>query len=142
MTGHQDHPGNDYTLMREPSKKVDIENLVRAIGVEKVISVDAFDVNALSKALKECTAYDGTAVLITKGPCVFVSRDPQPAYFVDADMCVACGTCSRAGCPATIKIDEINPKTQKKKAGIDPVLCIGCDICRQVCPTGAIQKPE
>lgn len=142
MTGHQDHPGNNFTLMGEPAREVDIENLVRAVGVEKVTSVDAFNLKAMGQALKECTAYAGTAVLIAKGPCIFVSRNPQPAYTVDADMCVACGTCARAGCPATIKIDEINPKTKMKKAGIDPVLCIGCDICRQVCPTGAIQKPE
>jgi indolepyruvate ferredoxin oxidoreductase alpha subunit len=142
MTGHQDHPGNNYTLMGKPTREVDIETLVRALGVEKVMSVDAFDVKAMGKALKECTAYDGTAVLIAKGPCIFVSRNPQPAYTVDADKCVACGTCAKAGCPATIKIDAVNPKTKMKKAGIDPVLCIGCDICRQVCPTGAIQKPE
>lgn len=142
MTGHQDHPGNNYTLMGKPTKEVDIETLVRALGVEKVMSVDAFDVKAMGKALKECTAYDGTAVLIAKGPCIFVSRNPQPAYTVDADTCVACGTCAKAGCPATIKIDAVNPKTKMKKAGIDPVLCIGCDICRQVCPTGAIRKPE
>jgi indolepyruvate ferredoxin oxidoreductase alpha subunit len=142
MTGHQDHPGNNYTLMGKPTREVDIETLVRALGVEKVMRVDAFDVKAMGKALKECTAYDGTAVLIAKGPCIFVSRNPQPAYTVDADKCVACGTCAKAGCPATIKIDAVNPKTKMKKAGIDPVLCIGCDICRQVCPTGAIQKPE
>jgi indolepyruvate ferredoxin oxidoreductase alpha subunit len=142
MTGHQDHPGNDYTLMGQATQRVDIENIVRSLGVEKVISVDAFDVKAMGKALKECTAYDGTAVLIAKGPCIFVSRNPQPAYMVDADLCIACGTCARVGCPATTKIDEINPKNKMKKAGIDPVLCIGCDICRQVCPTGAIQKPE
>ena len=142
MTGHQDHPGNDYTLMGQPTRRVDIVNIVRSLGVEKVLEADAFDVKAIEKALKECTQYDGTAVIIAKGPCIFVSRNPQPAYSVDADMCVACGTCARAGCPATTKIDEINPKTKKKKAGIDPVLCIGCDICRQICPTGAIQKPE
>jgi len=142
MTGHQDHPGNNYTLMGEPTKEVNIENLVRALGVEMVVSVDAFDIKAMGKALKACTAYDGTAVLIAQGPCVFVSRDPQPAYVVDEDKCVACGTCAKAGCPATIKIDAINPKTKKKKSGIDPVLCIGCDICRQICPTGAIRKPE
>jgi indolepyruvate ferredoxin oxidoreductase alpha subunit len=141
MTGHQDHPGNDYTLMGEPTRRVDIENLVRALGVEKVMSVDAFDVKAMEKALKECTAYDGTAVLIAKGPCVFVSRNPQPAYTVDVDTCVACGTCARTGCPGNIKVEAVNPKTKKKKAGIDPVLCVGCDICRQVCPTGAIRKP-
>lgn len=141
MTGHQDHPGNNYTLMGKPTREVDIETLVRALGVEKVLCVDAFDVKAMGQALKECTAYNGTAVLIAKGPCIFVSRNPQPAYTVDADKCVACGTCAKAGCPATIKIDAVNPKTNMKKAGIDPVLCIGCDICRQVCPTGAIQKP-
>ena len=142
MTGHQDHPGNDYTLTGEPTKRVDIENLVRAIGVEKVMSVDAFDVKAMDKALKECTRFDGTAVLIAKGPCIFVSRNPQPAYAVDAEICVACGTCAKTGCPGVVKIEEVNPKTKKKKAGIDPVLCIGCDICRQVCPTGAIKKPD
>ena len=94
MTGHQDHPGNNYTLMGKPTKEVDIETLIRALGVEKVMSVDAFDVKAMSQALKECTAYDGTAVLIAKGPCIFVSRNPQPAYTVDADKCVACGTCA------------------------------------------------
>jgi indolepyruvate ferredoxin oxidoreductase alpha subunit len=142
MTGHQDHPGNDYTLMGQPTRRVDIENLVRSLGVEKVMSVDAFDVKAMQKALKACTRYDGTAVIIARGPCVFVSRNPQPAYAVDPEVCVACGTCTKAGCPAIIRIDDVNPKTQKKKAGIDPVLCVGCDICRQICPTGAIAKPE
>ena len=56
MTGHQDHPGNNYTLMGKPTKEVDIETLVRALGVEKVMSVDAFDVKAMGQALKECTA--------------------------------------------------------------------------------------
>ena len=141
MTGHQDHPGNDVTLMGMPTRRVDIETLVRALGVEKVMSVDAFDVDSMAKALKGCTDFDGTAVLIAKGPCVFVSRNPQPAYSVDKDVCVACGTCAKVGCPGVVKIEEVNPKTQKKKAGIDPVLCVGCDICRQVCPTGAIKKP-
>lgn len=142
MTGHQDHPGNDYTLMGQSTRRVDIENLVRSLGVEKVMSVDAFDVKAMQKALKACTRYDGTAVIIARGPCVFVSRNPQPAYTVDPEVCVACGTCTKAGCPAIVRIDDVNPKTQKKKAGIDPVLCVGCDICRQVCPTGAIARPE
>jgi indolepyruvate ferredoxin oxidoreductase alpha subunit len=141
MTGHQDHPGNDVTLGGQPTKAVDIEDIVRALGVEMVTSVDAFDIKAMHTALKQCTAFDGTAVLIARGPCVFVSRNPQPAYSVDPDLCVACGTCTKAGCPATIKIDAVNPKNNKKKSGIDPVLCIGCDICRQICPTGAIQKP-
>jgi indolepyruvate ferredoxin oxidoreductase alpha subunit len=115
--------------------------VVRALGVEKVMSVDAFDVKEMARALKACTEYDGTAVLIAEGPCVFVSRNPQPAYIVDPDTCVACGTCAKVGCPGVVRIEETHPKTGRKKAGIDPVLCVGCDICRQVCPTGAIRKP-
>lgn len=142
MTGHQDHPGIGVTLMGEKVKKVDIYDLVKAIGVEKILKVNAFDVKAMEKALKECTSYKGTAVLIAEGECVFISRDPQPAYEVDLDLCTACGICSRMGCPAIVKVKAIYEKTGKRKTGIDPVLCSGCDVCRQVCPTEAIKKPD
>jgi indolepyruvate ferredoxin oxidoreductase alpha subunit len=142
MTGHQDHPGNDFTLMGEPTKRVDIETLVTAMGVDKVLKVDAFDVKAMEKALKECTNHQGTAVLIATGACVFISRNPQPAYVVDTDLCTACGLCSRLGCPAIVKTEERHKKTKRRKTRIDPVLCTGCDVCLQVCPEGAIQKPE
>ena len=142
MTGHQDHPGNDFTLMGEPTKRVDIETLVKAMGVDKVLKVDAFDVKAMEKALKECTSHTGTAVLIATGACVFISRNPQPAYVVDLDLCTACGLCSRLGCPAIVKAEERHEKNNRRKTRIDPVLCTGCDVCLQVCPEGAIQKPE
>ena len=142
MTGHQDHPGIDFTLMGEKVKKVDIYELVKAIGVEKILKVNAFDVKAMEMALKECTSYKGTAVLIAEGECVFISKAPQPAYEVDLDLCTACGICSRMGCPAIVKVDAVNEKTGKRKTGIDSVLCTGCDVCRQVCPTGAIKNPE
>ncbi len=142
MTGHQDHPGIGFTLMGEKVKEVDIYGLVRAMGVEKIMKVNAFDVKAMEKALKECTSYDGTAVLIAQGECVFISKNPQPAYEVDLDLCTACGLCSRMGCPAIVKVKETYEKTGKRKTGIDPVLCSGCDVCRQVCPTEAIKKPE
>lgn len=142
MTGHQDHPGIETTLMGEKVKKVDIYGLVKAMGVEKILKVNAFDVKAMEMALKECTSFKGTAVLIAEGECVFISKDPQPAYGVDLDLCTACGICSRMGCPAIVKVNAVHEKTGKRKTGIDPVLCTGCDVCRQVCPTGAIKKPE
>jgi indolepyruvate ferredoxin oxidoreductase alpha subunit len=141
MTGHQDHPGVEWTLGAGTTEPVDLVNLVKSLGVEKVLKVDAFDVGAMEKALKECTGYDGVAVLIATGPCVFISKDPQPAYEVDPAKCVACGTCTRAGCPALVKSDEVNPKNNKLKTRIDPVLCVGCEVCSQICPTGAIHKP-
>jgi indolepyruvate ferredoxin oxidoreductase alpha subunit len=142
MTGHQDHPGIETTLMGEKVKKVDLYGLVKAMGVEKILKVNAFDVKAMEMALKECTSFKGTAVLIAQGECVFISKAPQPAYEVDLDLCTACGICSRMGCPAIVKVNAVHEKTGKRKTGIDSVLCTGCDVCRQVCPTGAIKEPE
>lgn len=142
MTGHQDHPGNDFTLMGERTRRVDIEELVKAMGVEKVLNVNAFDVKAMESGLRECTNHKGTAVLIATGACVFVSRSAQPAYVVDTDLCTACSLCSRLGCPAIVKAEGIHEKTKRKKTRIDPVLCNGCDVCLQVCHSGAIQKPK
>jgi len=143
MTGHQDHPGTDWTLHSKTAPRVPIEPLVRALGVKQVRTVDAFDVAAVKAGLDEALAYDdGPAVLITEGPCVQVTRPPLTDYAVDSDTCIACGTCFRLGCPAIIKSTEVNEKTGKRKAAIDPNQCVGCDMCRQVCPVSAIHGPE
>ncbi len=142
MTGHQDHPGVDWAVTEErPAKKVDLEAVVRAIGVEKVKVVDAFKIKEVEAGLKECLDFEGPSVLITRGECIFVSRNPQPPYHVDLEKCIACHMCFRVGCPAIGKSTEKNPKNNKFKSHIDPTLCIGCDVCRQVCPTGAITPP-
>ncbi len=142
MTGHQDHPGVDWAVTRDrPAQRIEIEPLVKAMGVKKVKVVDAFNINEVESGLKECLDYKGPSVLITRGECVFVSNDPQPAYFVDLSVCVACQLCFKVGCPAIGLAVEKNPKNNKFKSHIEPTLCTGCDICRQVCPTGAIQPP-
>jgi len=140
MTGHQDNPGTSWSLHCEEAPHVEIEPLVQVMGVKKVLTVNAFDVSAVENGLKECLAYDGPSVLITKGLCAQLDRTPKPPYAVNPDECIACGTCFKLGCPAIIKSEEINEKTGEAKAKIDPALCVGCDICRQICPTGAIQS--
>jgi len=142
MTGHQDHPGTQWTLHGRPAKAIDIEAVVRAMGVEKVRVVDAFNIKEVENGLKECLAYEGVSVLITRGLCVQVSKAHGGVYWVDADACLACGTCFRLGCPAIIKSEAKHPKTGKHKAAIDSALCVGCDMCRQVCPAKAIHAPQ
>ena len=56
--------------------------------------------------------------------------------------CIACGKCIQSGCPSVVLSDDINPKNGKRKARIDSVTCVGCDICTQICPMHAISAPE
>lgn len=138
MTGHQDHPGVGKTLKGAPVRKVEIEDVVRACGVEDVHKVDAFDIKAVEKTYKEALAHDGPSVVIVEGPCYFVGPGNLGAYEVDTDACIACGVCFKLGCPAIKHAKEVDPRTGRPKASIDPVLCVGCDLCAQVCPTNAI----
>lgn len=142
MTGHQDHPGVDVRLGGEPAPKIEIEAIVRASGVTDVHKVDAFDVKAVERSIKDALAFDGPSVVIVDGPCFFVGPGATGTYWVDADTCTACGMCFRLGCPAIIQSEQVNAKTGKHKAEIDPVLCTGCDMCAQVCPTGAISMAK
>lgn len=142
MTGHQDHPGVGWAVTKDrPAERIELEPLVKALGIKKVKVVDAFNIKEVKAGLKECLDYEGPSVLITRGECVFVSNDPQPPYRVDLGKCVACQICFKVGCPAIGLSTEKNPKNDKFKSYIEPTLCTGCDICRQVCKTGAIQLP-
>jgi len=141
MTGHQDHPGTGWSLHDKPVPRIPIEPLVRALGVQKIVPVDAFDMIAVRAGLDDCLAFDGPSVLITEGPCVQVTKPDLAAYTVDADACIACGTCFRLGCPAIVKSELVHESTGKRKAEIDLTQCVGCDMCRQVCPTSAIHRP-
>ena len=142
MTGHQDHPGVAEKLGGERVRKVEIEAVVRASGVDHVQVVDAFDIQAVKGALEEALEFDGPSVVIVDGPCYFVGPGAAGIHDVDLEACIACGTCARLGCPAVIRSDEVFAKTGKRKAAIDPVLCVGCDMCAQVCPREAIYAVE
>lgn len=137
MTGHQDHPGLDQSLAGK-GKKVDIAGLVRACGVEHVQKVDAFDVKGVDRAIKAGLAYEGPSVVVVEGPCYFVGDNTHPTYEVDLVSCNGCSLCFRLGCPAIAVSEELDVKTKRSKAWIDPVLCVGCDMCAQICPRDAI----
>ncbi len=134
MTGHQGNPINGITLQDRPGHEVDLEALVRAIGVRRVRVVDPQDLAATYAALDEETAAEELSVIIYKAPCALLIREKEDPYAVDEDTCTKCGVCIKLGCPAIGKDENTS------RAYIDVSVCVGCGQCVQVCRYGAIVR--
>jgi indolepyruvate ferredoxin oxidoreductase alpha subunit len=140
MTGHQQNPGTGYTLQMQEVPPLELEPLVRALGIERVATIPALDVKAIDKTLKEFLKADGPSVLIARDECALLpsARRRWMPLRVIVDKCNGCTMCFRIGCPSILKSDELDEKTQRPKALIDAQLCTGCEVCAQVCPRHAI----
>jgi indolepyruvate ferredoxin oxidoreductase alpha subunit len=140
MTGHQANPGTGRTLQMQEVPPLELEPLVRALGIERVKTVPAYDVKTLDDTLKEFLKAEGPSVLITRDECALLpsARQRWLPLEVIAEECNGCTMCFRIGCPAILKSDELDEKTQRPKALIDSRQCTGCEVCAQVCPRKAI----
>ncbi len=140
MTGHQQNPGTGQTLLGKPTTVVELEPLVKACGVKHVKTLPALEVAEIEKTLKEYVKLDEPAVLIVVEPCALLpeARKRWVPLEVLADKCNGCTLCFRIGCPAILKSEELDEKTQRPKALIDASMCTGCEVCAQICPRDAI----
>jgi indolepyruvate ferredoxin oxidoreductase alpha subunit len=139
MTGHQANPGTGVTLQNQPTDVIELEPLVRAIGIHHVATVSSYDVTTLENTYKELMATNEPAVLIARQPCVLlpeIRRQWVPIEVIE-EKCTGCGICFRIGCPAILKSDKLDAKSRKPLAVIDKELCTGCEICVQLCPHDA-----
>jgi indolepyruvate ferredoxin oxidoreductase alpha subunit len=135
MTGHQEHPGTGVSAQGKPTRAVDVERVVRGVGVEDVKVLDAFDLKALRSALRDSLQRPELSVVIVRGPCAVRNPRKSAAMVVEQEKCNQCGLCLQIGCPAV--------QMQDGQVHIDRALCIGecCGICRQLCTRGAIAPP-
>lgn len=133
MTGHQDHPATGKTLDGEPAYAVDLVDLCHALGVKHVEVVDAFDVDKLTKVVKEEVARDEVSVIISQSPCALLkSFVPKGKCYTIPEKCVKCGQCLVPGCPAMTKKED-------GTVAIDGTMCNGCGLCMSNCKFGAIE---
>ncbi len=133
MTGHQDNAATGVTLQGEETTAINIPEFCRAIGIKNVQVVNALDIKAVEKAVKEEVAKDEISVIITVTPCVLLTKGKKPSYFVHSDKCKKCGMCMKPGCPAMTKQEDGTIK-------IDDTMCTGCGLCMDLCKFGAIEK--
>jgi len=132
MTGHQDHPGTGISAQGKKTKAVELERLVRGIGVDDVKVVDAFDMKALRAAVRSSVDSPELSVIIVRGTCSVLLRTRSGSRAVDVEKCDRCGVCLKIGCPAI--------QSENGQVYIDAALCAGdaCTICEQLCPKKAI----
>lgn len=134
MTGHQDHAATGKTLKGDPTYAINIYGLCKAMGIEHVYEVNAFDTAKLAEVVKRETAREAVSVIITKSPCVLLKGVSFPDKCRPLpDKCRKCGACLRPGCPALTKNED-------GTISIDDTMCNGCGLCMQLCKFEAIEK--
>jgi NADPH-dependent glutamate synthase beta subunit-like oxidoreductase/pyruvate/2-oxoacid:ferredoxin oxidoreductase beta subunit/ferredoxin len=106
MTGHQDNPGS---VIKQKYRQINIEQLIRGMGIDQVSTIDPFHVRSTYSKLQEALNYKGISVLIAKSPCVFLPEFKnnhlyKKVFKVDHDKCNTCGNhcdssewCSKEG---------------------------------------------
>jgi indolepyruvate ferredoxin oxidoreductase alpha subunit len=123
MTGGQPHPGTAKTMMKNLSKRIDIESVVKALGADFVKKVNPHNFSAAVDVVKEAAECKGVSVVIFESPCINITKKTESYKVTD---CIGCMKCIREiGCPAIIKSGKL--------AAIDPNLCFGCGLCAEIC---------
>ncbi len=131
MTGHQQNPTTGYNIKGDPATKIDLEALCHALGIRRVRVVDPYNLKETEATIMEEIEADEPSVIISRRPCALLKYvKSNPPLHVDNDKCRSCKACMKIGCPAISMKDG--------KAKIDDTLCVGCDVCKQLCAFDAI----
>lgn len=133
MTGHQQNPTTGYNIKGDPAGKIDLEALCRSVGINRVTVVDPYDLAECERVLKEELAAKEPSVIISRRPCVLLKYvKPKTPLKVNPDKCRSCKKCMKFGCTAI--------SIKNGKACVDSTLCVGCEVCKQLCPFDAFES--
>ena len=141
MTGFQPHPGVGHVAKGDKSKKIFVEDIAQACGVEYIKVVDSYNLNELTKAIEGSVKFEGVGVVVARRPCRMLKLKEMRTkgvririVYIDEDLCINCKRCiEKFGCPSMY--------LENNKVQINRTLCNACLVCTQefVCPKGAIK---
>ncbi|MBC7081479.1 MAG: indolepyruvate ferredoxin oxidoreductase subunit alpha [Thermoplasmatales archaeon] len=133
MTGHQPHPGSEKNGMGEDALRIDIERLVKGMGIKNVEVVNPKNIEDTKNAIKRALERDELSVIISRSPCILIEKRREGKYLIDEEKCKKCKICiTKFACPAFY--------FEGDKIKINEEICTSCGVCTQICPFGAIVR--
>ena len=135
MTGHQPNAGVDMEEMGfEGYGKVNLKELVKAIGVEHIAAINPYNIKKSIEIAKEALDFKGVSVIIAEKKCTLFAQSLgqlKNRAFTINERCTNKKTCiNEIACTAFYLEDD--------QVHINPDMCVGCSTCMQICPEKAI----
>jgi len=149
MTGQQPNPGTGYGPGGKSKNKIQIENIIKGMGINNLLVVNCFDTKNIVTPIKNALESPGPTVIISSGPCALwndrrkrTKGEKIQPYCVDMELCRKCHTCMKDFyCPAismesskTKFVDIKGKEFEGFSSHINPELCDGCGVCSIICP--------
>ena len=123
MTGLQENPGTGKTLRNTETTAIDIESVVKSLGVKYVRCFNPLVLDETYTVLKWGLSIDEPVVLIAKCLCSLKEKKHH-TFTIDKNYCIECQKCVSIQCPALIY------NKQLQTVVLNSSLCNGCTLCK------------